>query len=99
MKTITLQGTENQFKNLTELQSSYDEGRLPILVETRVYVLDTADFGEQTKHHSDLTNDEFQTLAEEQGRVYTLGGFQEAFNSEEINSTIDIIRVISVRLF
>lgn len=87
--TITLQGTKEQ---LITLPSSYDEQRLPILAETRVYVIDTQ------KHLNDLayTDEEFMEQAEEEGRVYTLKGFQEAFNSMEINSAIDIIRFISV---
>ena len=32
-------------------------------------------------------------------RVYTLGGFQEAFNFEEIHSAIDVIRFINVIKF
>lgn len=99
MKTVTLQGELVKFQNLSQVTSKFDEDRLPYEVETRVYVLDTADFDDQTKHYSELTDDEFQTLAEEQGRVYTLDGFQEAFNSEEINSAIDIIRFINVPKF
>lgn len=64
--------------------------------ETRVYVLDVNDL--EDKHHSELTDDEFQSLAEEEGRVYTLNGFQEAFNLEEIDSSIDVIRIINVTL-
>lgn len=64
--------------------------------ETRVYVLEVDELGD--KHHSELTDDEFMSLAEEQGRVYSINGFQEAFNLEEINSSIDIIRIIDVPL-
>ncbi|WGK93818.1 MULTISPECIES: hypothetical protein [Flavobacterium] len=98
MKTITLQGEFQKFENLNQATSKFDKNRLPYEVETRIYVLDTADFGEQEKHYSDLTNEEFQSLAEEQGRVYTLEGFQEAFNLGEINSSIDFIRFINVKI-
>lgn len=94
MKTIQFTGTEHKVDNLhLALGISAQQS------ETRVYVLDTADFGDQTKHYSELTDDEFQTLAEKQGRVYTLEGFQEAFNFEEINSAIDVIRFINVIKF
>lgn len=61
-------------------------------LEIRVYVLDTQE------HLNDLayTDEQFIEQAEQDGRVYTLQGFQEAFNLEEINSTIDVIRFISV---
>lgn len=64
--------------------------------ETRVYVLNVDNL--EDKHYSELTDDEFQSLAQEEGRVYTLNDFQEAFNLEEINSSIDVIRIINVTL-
>lgn len=33
----------------------------------------------------DLTDDEFMDIAEEQGHVYTLKGFEQAFNNEDIS--------------
>lgn len=95
MKTIQLTGTQEQFINLTELQQSTDNS-LPALSETRVYVVDlnNNDFdGDNT------TDEEFMKMAENDGRVYTIDGFQQAFNFEEINSSIDVIRFISVPLF
>lgn len=62
--------------------------------EIRVYVIESETTGE--KHYTELNNEEFIDIAEEEGRVYTLKGFQEAFNLEEINSAIDIIRFIEV---
>ncbi len=64
--------------------------------EIRVYILDI-DFLEN--HHSELTDPEFQDLAEEHGRVYTLDGFSEAFNGHDINSHIDVIRFITVESY
>lgn len=91
MKTITLQGTEKVFEHLNEC-TEYATEELPQEIETRVYVLDTQE------HLNDLayTDEQFIEQAEQDGRVYTLQGFQEAFNLEEINSTIDVIRFISV---
>ena len=65
-------------------------------VETRAYVLEISD---SEVSETSISDEEFQTLAEQQGRVYTLQGFQEAFNLEEINSAIDVIRFISVPFF
>ena len=64
--------------------------------ETRVYVVDLGDARVDDVDVQGLTNEEFQFEAEEQGRVYTLDGFAEAFNSEEINSNTDVIRFIEV---
>lgn len=94
MKTITLEGEFQKFENLTQATSKFDEDRLPYEVETRAYVVDT-NFA--TCFANDLSDDEFIELAEEQGRVYTIQGFQEAFNLQEINSGIDTIRFINVK--
>lgn len=95
MKTIQFTGTQYEIENL-HLTLGFSDNDMPQQSETRAYVLDTEDIDDPTKNYSELTDDEFQTLAEEQGRVYTLGGFQEAFNFEEINSAIDVIRFINV---
>ena len=87
---ITLQGTENQLYNLQNAIEITDN-EMPKEVETRVYVVDSEEHN--TKH---LTDDEFQTLAEGLGRVYTLQGFQEAFNYGDVNTFTDIIRIINV---
>lgn len=94
MKTITLEGEFQKFENLTQATSKFDEDRLPYEVETRAYVVDT-NFA--TCFANDLSDDEFTELAEEQGRVYTLEYFQEAFNSQQINSASDIVRFINVK--
>jgi hypothetical protein len=106
MKTITLQGEVQKFDNLFQASSNFDEDRLPYEVEIRAYVVENVDsIGlmsdtlSKDKHYSELTDEEFMTVAEEDGRVYTLDGFQEAFNLEEINSAIDIVRLISVPVF
>lgn len=95
MKSIVLEGEPQKFENLNQLTSDFDEDKLPYEVEIRVYVVNTSN---TEKHHSELTDEEFQDLAEQEGRVYTLDGFSEAFNYEDVNSSIDVIRFINVTL-
>jgi uncharacterized protein YqgV (UPF0045/DUF77 family) len=66
------------------------------LFETRVYVVDVYDERVDDIDVEGLTNDEFMLEAEQQGRVYTLDGFAKAFNSEEVNTSTDVIRFIEV---
>lgn len=89
MKTITLRGTEERFRAL-KYKGFVKE------VEIRVYVIDT--FNSQKQDWSNLTDEEFITIAEEDGNIYTIQGFQEAFNLGDINTDIDVIRFISVPL-
>lgn len=58
--------------------------------EIRVYLVDA------NSHDELLTmpNEKFIGLAEEEGKVYTLPRFVDAFNQEEINTFIDFIRII-----
>jgi len=92
MRTITLQGEESKFHNLFSIRSRFDADRLPYEVETRVYVVDS-----YNEDYAPIMNDDdFMTLAEEQGRVYTLLTFQEAFNNEDVSSSTDVIRIIDV---
>ena len=61
--------------------------------ETRVYVLDL----ETVENYEDCISDEkFIELAENRGTVYSLGGFQSAFNDQYINTSTDIIRILEV---
>lgn len=95
MKTLILQGTQKQFEKLYRSITLDDKDRnlVPIEVETRVYIIDSS-------YAIPTSDEDFITLAEQLGRVYTLQGFQKAFNEEEtISSTIDYIRIISVPLF
>ena len=64
--------------------------------EIRVYVVDV---------HSDtdeliplLSDEEFMNVAEHNGTVYTLQGFQYAFNNDLINSSEEFIRIIEVEV-
>lgn len=45
------------------------------------------------------SNEEFITLAEEQGKVYLSDGFVSDFNNEEINSTTDQLRIIDMPVY
>ncbi len=96
MKTIQFTGTENKIDNL-HLALGISDNDMPQQSETRVYVIDT--FNVKERNWNDLTNEEFMNLAEEDGNVYTLQGFQEAFNSQDINTEIDVIRFINVIKF
>ena len=97
MKTMTLQGEQQKFeylyKNIT--LEDKDKDLIPYEVETRVYALDTQDISID-KGFEELSEEEWITECERQGRVYTLQGFQRAFNNEEVNTNVDIIRFINV---
>lgn len=43
-----------------------------------------------------MTDDQFMTIAERQGTVYTKDGFVEAFNNDEISSFSNYLRIINV---
>ena len=58
-------------------------------LEPTIYVLDSTKYDT-----SELTNEEFIDSAEFGGKVYSLSGFQEAFNLEEILTSFDVIRII-----
>ena len=71
--------------------------------ELRVYVInvDDVDFEKEMPVNtavSELSDKMFIEIAERQGSVYTLQGFQNAFNNENINSSADIIRFIEVEV-
>jgi hypothetical protein len=61
--------------------------------ELRVYVVD-ANLLEVS--YEELTDEEFVQEAENQGNVYSLVGFQEAFNDREIDSSVEVLRVIEI---
>ena len=63
--------------------------------ELRVYVVDVDILEEQT---CSITDDVFIELAEKQGTVYSLKGFELAFNYQELNTSTDIIRFIEVEV-
>lgn len=96
MKTIQFTGTQDKIDNL-HLALGISDNDMPQQSETRVYVIDT--FNVRERNWNDLTDEEFITLAEEDGNIYTLEGFQEAFNSQDINTEIDVIRFINAIKF
>ena len=96
MKTIQFTGTQYKIDNL-HLALGISDNDMPQQSETRVYVIDT--FNVRGINWNDLTDEEFINLAEEDGNIYTLQGFQEAFNSQDINTEIDVIRFINVIKF
>ena len=96
MKTIQFTGAEHKIENL-HLALGISDNDMPQQSETRVYVIDT--FNVRERNWNDLTDEEFINLAEEDGNIYTLQGFQEAFNSQDINTEIDVIRFINVIKF
>jgi len=63
--------------------------------ELRVYVVDIDTVEEQTGL---VTDEVFMQLAEQRGTVYSLKGFELAFNYEELNTSTDMIRFIEVEV-
>ena len=64
-------------------------------METRVYVVNVEDYEFNDSPRS-WGDERFMSEAEIQGGVYTLNGFQEAFNDETVNSSVEFIRFIKV---
>ena len=95
MNTIIFQGTEEQISKVQLNSYAFPTEELPKLVEIRVYVLETSKYDQALLWKNKM----FMRIAEEDGRVYTLEGFQRAFNEEEINTSIDVIRFIPVPFF
>lgn len=96
METIILQGTEKQIDNfiLDNELLKLRENKFQ-LVETRVYVVDSDEY----EYDPTMNDEDFMTLAEQGGRVYTLPTFQEAFNFGDVNAFTDVIRFINVIKF
>lgn len=67
--------------------------------ETRVYVVNIDEFDMDTEvarpGAEDFDEELFIERAEEEGRVYTLSGFQEAFNNEQISDVCDYILIVT----
>lgn len=66
--------------------------------EIRVYKINTFDFEFDTYEFdtspTQWGNEKFIQEAEIQGGVYTLKGFEEAFNNQEVSADIDFIRIL-----
>lgn len=64
------------------------------LKQTRVYVINT-DIQRSSIFYQRMTDEEFMDEAEFQGTVYSLEGFVDAFNNEEVNTISDVIKTIT----
>lgn len=65
----------------------------------KVYIIDMFDYedfyeDDGATHPLALNDEEFIDVAETQGNVYTLEGFQIAFNEDEVSSSNSYIRII-----
>ena len=65
--------------------------------ETRIYLIQ--DLHSLDKHHSRYSDNQFIDIAEEQGGVFSLKGFQEQFSCGQLqlNSGTDAIRLITIK--
>jgi hypothetical protein len=59
-------------------------------MKTRVYAIDLYELDDDVP----INDDEFMDIAEQQGKVWTLEGFERSFNNEEISDQW-IIRIIT----
>ena len=62
--------------------------------EIRVYLVDIYNF-EFDDSPKDWNNEKFMTESEIQGNIYTLEGFQDAYNDGDINGENSYIRIIN----
>lgn len=63
--------------------------------EIRVYVVNVWD-SENYFHNAYVSDERFMEIAEKQGSVYSLKGFEIAYNTENIDSSSTYIRFIEV---
>lgn len=109
MKTITLQGTEEQIKEAliplsllpvnqigfmkTAIRSNLNK----LQVETIVYVIPILlEYDEEDL--KDISDEEFMAYTEKDGRIFSLEDFQKAFALNEVTPFVDIIRFITVKI-
>lgn len=61
--------------------------------ETKIYVVPASEVEEPHMHpdHSDFKKEDFMQKAKELGTVFSVSGFQAAFNNSEINVDNDFI--------
>lgn len=62
-------------------------------MKTRVYAIDLYELESEIPVW-DLDDEHFMDMAEQQGKVWTLQGFEKAFNNEQISDTW-IIRIVT----
>jgi hypothetical protein len=63
-------------------------------METKVYLIDTYNYDFDT-NPTDWSDEQFMNEAESQGTVYSLKGFEDAFNNEQISEINMFIRFIT----
>lgn len=70
------------------------------MIETKVCVINDEEIDLYENSVNDLSDDEFMSIAEESGSVYSLKEFENIFNdnesAEELNSDYHFIRFIKV---
>jgi hypothetical protein len=94
MKTIQFTGEVNQLDDLTQ---NLTDNYLDLMTETRVYVVDTHQVF--NKSHSELTDEEFIKLAEENNENLSLSTFQKHFNIGEYDEPHYVIRFINQPIY
>ena len=63
-------------------------------MEKRVYAINVNARNVEDITITQLSDEDFISKAEEQGTVYSLKGFQDAFNNDEISSEYFYIRIL-----
>ena len=63
--------------------------------EIRVYLVDFYNYDfDDNNSPSDFSDERFMSETEKQGNVYSLSGFQDAYNEGDINGENSYIRII-----
>jgi|TARA_R100000084_G_C4610324_1_gene127762 hypothetical protein len=67
-------------------------------MNAKVYLINIENVSKDTEDKAwsveGLSDEEFMTEAERQGNVYSVEGFEKAFNDMEINTFTDVIKII-----
>ena len=66
-------------------------------MEQRVYVIDLEKVNDDKFNYIFSKDEEFMCIAEKQGSVYSLKGFENNFNSSEMITDKKVIRIINVK--
>mgnify|MGYP007099619047 CR=1 FL=1 len=64
--------------------------------EQRFYLLNGDDFF--STRLDEIPDDEFIILAEQEGQIYSLEGFIEAFNNDSVDAGYQHLRVINIEI-
>ena len=67
-----------------------------IKTETRIYLVDISDMEFEDDIPTSWSDEKFMTEAEKQGGIYSVNGYQKAFNDDNINQTSSYVRFIDV---